>query len=267
MIEVITISKWKEISDLEINFPLEIFRGQADADWSLSSSIERCLKGSDWEEDIANVEFWFIREFRRKARQYLSDLPDQDDIIGWLSIMQHHGTPTRLIDFSRSFYVACYFALINAKSDSAVWAIDPSWLINNDYSIFNIESGKLLDEWEDNVYRESNKLLNKLFSTASSASSLKMPPGVVCVEPFHSHQRLNTQQGLFILPFDIQIDILKNLESFHRSKTSPIKKIIIKYELRETVLGHLRAMNITSETLFPGIDGFAKSIIHKHLCL
>ncbi len=264
MIEIIEINDWREILDLEIEFSHEIFRGQSDASWPLSSSLERLVRGTAWEEDIPNTEFWFLREFKQKARLYLNDLPEKNDFISWLSIMQHHGTPTRLIDFSHSFYVACYFSLINSLTDSAVWAIDPDLLLDISHKIFHIKRKGLRDEWEDNIYRETNSYLSSLFSTAANDSGVTTQRGATYVEPFHGHQRFAAQQGIFVVPFDIHISLENNLKSFINSE---ITKIVIKHKVKETGLAHLRAMNITSETLFPGIDGFAKSIVHKRLCM
>ena len=129
-IEEITISDWKEMLSLATRWPTDIYRGQSNAEWELSSSLQRCLKGTDYEKNPTKMEFWFLREFRKRARLYLKQVPEASDIVGWLSLMQHYGTPTRLIDFTHSFYVACYFALIDAKSDAAVWSINHEWLLS-----------------------------------------------------------------------------------------------------------------------------------------
>ena len=48
-----------------------------------------------------------------------------------VSTMQHHGAPTRLLDFTYSVYVAAYFALENADSDGcAVWAVNGPWTLD-----------------------------------------------------------------------------------------------------------------------------------------
>ena len=58
-----------------------------------------------------------------------------------------------------------------------------------------------------------------------------------------------------------------NLTEYYDSDNicSGFKKYILKKEIRGTALMHLKAMNINEETLFPGIDGFARSVLQKYL--
>ena len=271
MFEEVIITDWKEILELEIDFPSEVFRGQSDARWEISSSLSRAVKGSYLDDDYPiNTEFWLLRDFKRGARNYLVDIPHDEDIIGWLSIMQHYGAPTRLIDFSNSFYIACYFALIDAKNDAAVWAIDPSFLVDIGNRVFQTKPTGLRDEYYDTIYSKGNDYLNDILSTASNASNASEDPllnGVIPVEPNHVNKRLSAQQGLFLLPLDITESFSNNMSGFKKKSYQKCKKIIIKKEVRETALAHLKAMNITSETLFPGIEGFTRSLIHKQMCL
>ena len=44
--------------------------------------------------------------------------------------MQHHGAPTRLLDFTWSPYVAAFFALVHTTKQAAVWAVNPKRLVN-----------------------------------------------------------------------------------------------------------------------------------------
>ena len=221
-------------------------------------------------DDKNNSEFWILREFKKRARNYLNNLPDDGDTIGWLSLMQHYGTPTRLIDFSHSFYVAMYFALIDAKSDAAIWAIDHNWLLDIGHNSFDISRKGLRDEWEDGVYQAANQYLTEVLSSASRSSEESEAcdkKAVIVAEPFQFNPRLGAQQGLFAIQTDLSVSFIENLQAHNRYSFEKFQKIIIKNTLRETALAHLRAMNITSETLFPGVEGFARSIPHKLMYL
>jgi hypothetical protein len=74
-------------------------------------------------------------EFQKKARMHLSrdHLAQPEDKLSWLALAQHHGVPTRLLDFIYSPYVALYFALRGRKVEEykkppEVWAIDQAAL-------------------------------------------------------------------------------------------------------------------------------------------
>lgn len=268
MINEFHISHWRDIADLEVDFSMEIFRGQSDAKWGLSSSFERTINGTDWDQDWPNTEFWLLREFKKKAGNYLAKIPDANDTLAWMSLMQHHGAPTRLIDFTHSFYIALYFAVVNAKDASAVWAIDPGFLYDVSHSVFFLHKGHLRDEWEDQTYKATNEFFYRLFATASGMPNKEIPIGAAAVEPPELHQRIGSQQGIFVVQFNSEVSFIKNLEPFVEKEGRPIfRKIIISARLREQCMAHLREMNITSETLFPGIDGYARSLVHKKLCL
>ena len=79
-----------------------------------------------------------IREFRRAYHQFALHVPDRRAILEWLSIMQHHGAPTRLLDFTYSGYVAAYFAVEQAKHDCVVWAIDGPWALQRSQELLRL---------------------------------------------------------------------------------------------------------------------------------
>ena len=91
-----------------------LFRGQSDASWLLRPKIARIIGDKTSETVATRIEKQALRKFQREAR--LSDkqghFPTDDlDVIGWWSVMQHFGDPTRLLDWSRSVAVAAYFAV------------------------------------------------------------------------------------------------------------------------------------------------------------
>src|SRR5271166_5372625 len=89
-----------------------IFRGQSDASRTLSTTLQRALKKRHVEDPSyrAHVENSSIGFFKDRSRLHLPNTPDEQDILGWLALMQHYGAPTRLQDWTLSPFVAAYFA-------------------------------------------------------------------------------------------------------------------------------------------------------------
>jgi hypothetical protein len=96
-----------------------IFRGDTKSIENTESSTDRVFKNFKVvdKEQRRNVEKKLIREFQRGAHHYYNDTPDLCDILQWLSLMQHHGAPTRLVDWTYSPYVALYFAINRCLSE------------------------------------------------------------------------------------------------------------------------------------------------------
>lgn len=71
-----------------------------------------------------------LKEFQWKYSSYEKNLiPQNNEYLEWLSIMQHYGAPTRLLDFSYSMYVALFMAMDNAFSDEySLWCINSNVL-------------------------------------------------------------------------------------------------------------------------------------------
>src|SRR5215467_10224275 len=126
---VFRLTSWEKFLRLVIRPPYSnwAFRGEKDARWPLYSSLSRYFQnfGVDrraWPDQEGRI----LRIFKRKAHQFLEKPPAPDDDFQWLALMQHHGAPTRLIDFTWSPYVAAFFALERSVGDGVVWAMNPA---------------------------------------------------------------------------------------------------------------------------------------------
>ena len=83
-----------------------------------------------FEDHNRALEIELLLEFQQGAHQSSGFVPLFNEVLDWLALMQHYGAPTRLLDWTRSPYVALYFALEKADKESAVWAINREWLEN-----------------------------------------------------------------------------------------------------------------------------------------
>src|SRR5256885_15234511 len=126
---VFRLDSWEEFLRHVIHPPYSnwAFRGERDERWPLYSSLSRYFQNfrvarAAWAEQEARI----LRIFKRKAHQFLDKPPALDDDFHWLALMQHHGAPTRLIDFTWSPYVAAFFALERTLNDGVVWAMNPT---------------------------------------------------------------------------------------------------------------------------------------------
>ena len=250
--EEIEISSWKNF-DQVINGMKHrewLFRGQSNAKWVLQTSLDRMFE--DIQPIIRNVkgkdpifakeahEKLLIKKFKSNANLYLPLIPANEKDIELLAIMQHYGAPTRLLDVTLSPHIATYFALESGFDDCSIYAFHQT----------AIKSANL----ENLKTATYEKLQDKIFDDKNDDEFL------IVYEPEHGNQRLVIQQGLFlvasqIVPFE---DILR---AYSESDSQPIcKKLVISANLRYEGLERLRRMNITSATLFPGIDGFCRSL-------
>src|SRR5215213_1093493 len=117
-----TVGSWRELDDAvaaasgpaHAHSPL-VFRGLPRSDYANVSSLAR-LSG-----DFASLERHLIRNFRKYAHR---EAPGPT-IWDWLSLAQHHGLPTRLLDWTYSPLVAAHFATATSEGHEAiVWAVD-----------------------------------------------------------------------------------------------------------------------------------------------
>lgn len=104
-VKQIDLKSWSEFKLKVDSFKLEWFyRGQANASWKLASSLERHPSLLNI-IDVENVEIELIDEYRKAIRSFLDFKGTPKTTLEWLSLLQHHGTPTRLIDFTESPYI------------------------------------------------------------------------------------------------------------------------------------------------------------------
>jgi len=247
--KLLKIQSWDELVQALLQLDGWAFRGEHSADWDLVSSLSRrlhrfCPDEAQWPEREARA----MRIFRRKAHNYLPDHRVLEDDLRTLAMMQHHGAPTRLIDFTKSPFVATFFALEHAVEDAAVFALDTPRL----WSLTPRFDRSLTRERID-PRRPGN------FERYFAPNKL---PLLWAGEPAEMDRRLSAQSGLFLVPGVLQMTLDEILEEYVPDG-SLLLKIVVPPHLREAAMKALYRMNITYATLFPDLDGLARSMAYE----
>jgi FRG domain-containing protein len=240
--EVVLIESWDEYLSMISDSPYQnwAFRGQRDASAPLFSALSRYLISfrvdpRAWPEQEERI----LRIFKRKAIHFLDVVPDREDDFEWLALMQDHGAPTRLLDFTWSPYVAAFFALHNSTTEAVIWACNP----------IEIEKTKRLDMTKVGSFR-------KYFLSTSDNF-------VWLGEPYAMNRRLIAQSGTFLVPAVLDKSIEQILMDYPNPKDTLIKFILPAEKVREEGMRELYRMNITQATLFPDLDGLARSLAYE----
>ncbi len=238
------------------------FRGQGDAESLLRAGIERVASKPGIAEDYVE------REFKRRAHHYLRDVPNDEDDLEWLALMQHHGAPTRLLDWTKSAYVAAFFAAefavppkrIAAESERppkpfAIWAIDERSVNAEAVAMLGLPQG------DNNLSSREN--FRRIYRDPAPEHLYLTAP----VQPYRMNERLTIQQGLFLCANNPLMGFhrcLKRLLDYaqerHNVSGQWLRKLVVESEARLDVLSTLNKMNINRATLFPGLDGFSASL-------
>lgn len=105
------------------------YRGHAVKSWELKPKIQRDFLGND--EELFRKERFYTNDYQARASLLQLPKPPLSDYPNWLTLMQHYGLPTRLLDWSRSPLVALYFAVSDKgfpENDACVWILTPGKL-------------------------------------------------------------------------------------------------------------------------------------------
>ena len=168
-----------------------------------------------------------------------------DNQLRCLALMQHHGAPTRLLDFTKSPFVAAFFAMENATTDAAVYALNTPRL----WPATPLGKPELD---RDGIDPREPGNFERLFLPNSNAI-------IWTGEPTEMDRRLVAQSGTVVVPGMVAEPLDEILEHY-RDGDALIKRFVLPQALREEAMKALYRMNITNATLFPDLDGLARSI-------
>lgn len=178
------------------------YRGQRDINWKLIPKVGRLKLPSNISR--RGVERALLDNFIDRAIPFIGS--GHRDEWDWLTLAQHHGLPTRLLDWSKNLLVAAFFAIDeDHDGDSAIYAIQPEYRARSGFK----------------------------------SHPLDLKDGVFAYSPRHNSQRLIAQQGCFTVYGDPEIEAPSELlecfvieQKFRRS----LKALLNRYGINRSTI-------------------------------
>jgi hypothetical protein len=220
------------------------FRGLGRDDLALSSTLVRL---SDGRADAYRLEQALLRNFRK----YAHGVRDRDDSLwSWLARGQHHGLPTRLLDWSYSPLVALHFATecpADFDRDGVVWCVN-----------FVETNRRLPTRLRRMLDKEASETFTidmlRVFPTLKAFDRLASDPFVAFVEPPAVDRRILHQLALFSLMSSPSA----SLERWLHAHPELCRKVRVPAHLKWEIRDNLDQSNVNERVLFPGLDGLSR---------
>jgi hypothetical protein len=218
------------------------FRGVSRADYSLRSSLFRLG------EPAEDLERHILRAFRKYAQR---EAVPRDSVWNWLAVAQHHGLPTRLLDWTYSPFVALHFATERVElfdADSVIWCVN----FNATNEALPGTLKKVLADEGSDVF--TTEMLARAAPSLQEFDALAPEPFVAFLEPPSLDDRIVNQFALFSLMSNVRA----SFDEWLAGRPQMWRQIVIPAALKWEVRDKLDQANITERVLYPGLDGLSR---------
>jgi hypothetical protein len=160
----------------------------------------------------------------------------EDRAVPLMALAQHHGIPTRLLDWTGSPLVACYFA-----ATSVINGAEPAE--DSRLAVFGLD-------------------VNKIMYAGKSLRHVRVPG--------HTSPNVSAQGGSFVLVKNsghrnVKFEFGVSLESKLIAPYPTLKKITLPARLAGALLHRCECFGVSAASIFPGYDGAARAVLESYM--
>lgn len=247
LLPLLTEQKYRP--DLKRNRTSFVYRGMPDVSFKMTTSLKRNCKHLQ-----SQLEPSMLKNFAKYA--VIEDPSIASSVWRQMITGQHHGLPTRLLDWTQSALVGLHFAVTEDSLDEMDTHDCMVWRIDID------EIHSLVPEKYQEVLRKNKAEVFSVDMLTAAAISLEEydrdmeDRAMVVIEPPSINQRIVNQYSFFsVIP-----TAMDNVEVFLDKYTEGSVKYIISAKLRWRVRDMLDQLNMSERIFYPGLDGLSKWI-------
>ncbi|WP_159711547.1 FRG domain-containing protein [Geminicoccus flavidas] len=240
--EIKTCRTWAEfkqwVDELQERGQKFLFRGHGSRDFELQTSLAR--RGRSRLERFLDRQFG---DFLFNASPIVSENLDPTNPIHFatlLGLAQHHGLPTPLLDWTKSPYVAAYFAFSDA--------------IDTERYKANREQYVRVYAFSEDFWGRSGSRISLTYTRPYIDVLSVLPRG---------NPRIYAQQGVFLVTNIVDVGGWICKQSEKRQGSPFLVAADIPMACWKAAMADLEFMGLTAGTLFPGLDGVAKMVRHR----
>ena len=227
-----------------------VYRGMGDSGARLLTRLDR-LGGIEPPHTKASLESHVLRNFLRYGRPFLN--AKQERFWELMVVAEHHGLPTRLLDWTHSPIVAAHFATLQPapESERIIWKLD--W--KKMHERFGLRPFTFLVEDLDEVLEKRG------FKDGWSFLDARIPPEqqfVCLLDPPAVTGRIAVQSGAFTLSSakDKALDEILDQAGIAEA----LMRFVIPKESAGYIRDQLDLCTVDERRLFPGLDGIAAEL-------